>query len=74
MVSNRIETYWQDTVIYEVCFQVVSSNGDQRDIKKNLIFKEELSEQEVIDIIIQKFSNVQKVKYVDCWSEALQLK
>ena len=74
MVSNGIEAYWQDAVIYVVCFQVRNSNGNYRDIKKNLIFKEQLSEQEVADIITRKFSNVQKVKYVDCWSEALQLK
>lgn len=74
MVNNRIETYWQDVVIYVVCFQVMNSTGNHRDIKKNLIFKEELSEQEVVDIITRKFSNVQKVKYVDCWSDALQLK
>lgn len=51
MVSNGIEAYWQDAVIYVVCFQVRNSNGNYRDIKKNLIFKEELSEQEVADII-----------------------
>ncbi|WP_317946619.1 hypothetical protein [Carnobacterium maltaromaticum] len=69
-----IDMYWQDVFIYYVCFQVLNSKGDYQDIKKTLIFKQEYLNDEIGDIIMEKFNKVQNIKSVDCWSEGLQLK
>lgn len=70
----RIETYWEDTVIYMIQFSVIDTTYGFRKIRKTIILKEELPDEKVSIIVREKFRNVLKIDHIEIWGDALFLK
>lgn len=70
----RIETHWEDAVIYMIQFSARGRSDELRKIRKTIILKEELPDEEVQTIVREKFGDVLNIEYIDIWGDALLLK
>lgn len=67
----KIEDFWLDMY----CVHVVFLTNDNRKINKTLCFYEDqVNQDEISNIVMQKFGNVNKVISIDEWGEGLVLK
>lgn len=70
----KIELYWDDVEIYAVAFSVNNMDGKIKSLERTLVFKGEMSETKVEQVIRTKFSNVIEIKFIDLVDEsALEL-
>ncbi len=72
-VKLRIEDKWDDGILYHIEFQV-SLEGKLKNIRKNLVFPEELDGLEIEKLVKENFNLVTQVKSVEYGDEILLLK
>lgn len=72
-VKLRIEDKWDDGVLYHIEFQV-SLDGKLKNLRKNVIFSEELGCVELEKIVKESFNLVTHVHSVEYGDEVLLLK
>lgn len=69
----RIEDKWDDGVLYHIEFQV-SLDGELKNIRKNLVLREELDGSELEKLVKENFNLVTQIKFIEYGDEILLLK
>lgn len=72
-VKLRIEDKWDDGVLYHIEFQV-SLDGELKNIRKNLVLREELDGSELEKLVKENFNLVTQIKFIEYGDEILLLK
>lgn len=73
----RIEDFWSDIDIYHVSFEVKTGIGEMAKVKKinkTVVFPAGTTEEEVITLVMNRFSKVKNIQSIDYCEEALLLK
>ena len=70
----KIEDYWKDVTIYVTEFIVNQGTEKERRLSRCLVFDEEVTKNEAIKHVNDKFSNVGEILYIDLFDEGLRMK
>ncbi|WP_413518029.1 hypothetical protein [Carnobacterium maltaromaticum] len=65
----KIEQHWRDCAIYYVRFTI--KNNEIRNIHRTIIVEENLGVEEIKELVMNQFPNVEKILHLDHVDDAL---